>query len=117
VRLRRPEVPEIVFWYLLASALDDAAITSIRVLSCSLLWCDWNAVTSADGSSEGELEAASVNITCGADVDIDPFASGQQHDMISVVHHSNDTSTASVSTDSHEPPSNRSALFVAVVLS
>jgi len=32
VLLRWPEVPEIVFWYRLTSALDDAAITSIRVL-------------------------------------------------------------------------------------
>ena len=33
--LRCPGVPEIMFWYLLTSALGDAAITRIRVLLSS----------------------------------------------------------------------------------
>jgi len=34
VMLRRPKVPEIVSWCVLISALDEAAITRIRVSLC-----------------------------------------------------------------------------------
>jgi len=52
VMLRRPKVPEIVSWCVLISALDEAAITRIRVSLCKNTGCSKNEFKSFRHSEE-----------------------------------------------------------------